>query len=64
MGLVIMENCEKFGGEQARVLHRDNVRFGFWYDNGKPILPENCGTEIVVVPTLQLIRERKDVVTA
>lgn len=57
-------DCENVGGEEGRVLHRDNVRFSFWRDNGEPKLAADCRGELPLVTTLQLIRDRTKVATA
>ena len=52
------ENCMQEGEREARSLHRDNSRFKFFHDNGKPVLAENCEGTLPTTPILQLIRKR------
>lgn len=55
--------CESMMPPQpkGRVLQRDNVRFSFWRDNGRPLLPEDCSAEVELTPSIQLIRAQKEI---
>ena len=44
---------------QGNVLHRDNSRFKFFFDNGKPVLPADCTGVIPTTPLLKVIRDRQ-----
>lgn len=52
------ENCMQEGAPKAAPLHRDNSRFAFFYENGKPQLPDDCEGTLSTVPVLHMIRER------
>lgn len=48
------------GGERAEArLHRDNSRFKFFFENGKPVLADDCEGAICTTPILHLIRTRE-----
>lgn len=49
------------GNSERKVFHRDNSRFKFFYDNGKPQLPADCSGQISTTPILKAIRDRKAV---
>lgn len=51
--------AEKFEqeGPLGEVLHRDNSRFKFFYDNGKPVLPKNLRITLAPITTFQLAHD-------
>jgi hypothetical protein len=56
-GLVLVKTEPVAVERSGAHLHRDNSRFKFFHDNGKPVLPENCEGMPSTVPLLKLIRE-------
>ena len=41
--------------EGSRRLHRDNLPFKFWQDQGRPELPADCAGPLPIIPVLALI---------
>lgn len=51
-------DCVQEGGRHAAPLHRDNSRFKFFHDNGKPELPVALEGTLSTKPIFQIIKER------
>jgi hypothetical protein len=57
MEFYMVDNCMQEGASKGVALHRDNSRFAFFRENGKPQLPENCEGTLSIVPVLYQIRK-------
>jgi hypothetical protein len=55
---VMAQGCMQEESRNPVHLHRDNSRFKFFYENGKPELNDDCEGALSTVPLLHMIRER------